>query len=150
SSNLNLYAFLAPSTLTTRDVESLQQSPKVKNVTPIEFVTNSASGDKGEFNDLFVAGTTGNFQDMLHQKVTYGDFISNDESDTDSAVIGSDVAARMFGVLNPVGETIHIMGKDFTVHGVLAPTQAGLLSVAQADYNSSVFISTSAAEQLTE
>ena len=55
----------------------------------------------------------------------------------------------MFGVLNPVGETIHIMGRDFTVHGVLAPTQGGLLSLAQADYNSSVFISTDDANKLT-
>jgi putative ABC transport system permease protein len=55
----------------------------------------------------------------------------------------------MFGVLNPVGETIHIMGQDFIVHGVLAPTQGGLLSVAQADYNSSVFVTTGDADKLT-
>lgn len=148
-SSLNLYAFLAPSTLSPRDVESLQHSQVLSSVTPIEFVTNSASGDKGELNDIFVAATTPNFTNTLNQKLAFGGFFTDDDQTTDSAVIGSDVAARMFGLLNPVGETIHIMGQDFTVHGVLAPTQGGFLSVAQADYNSSVFIPTKAADSLT-
>jgi putative ABC transport system permease protein len=149
SSSLNFYAFLAPSTLTSRDVTSLQDSKIVSNVTPIEFITTSASGDNGELNNLFVAGTTPNFADTLHQQVAYGDFFTDDDGASDTAVIGSDVALRMFGVINPVGETIHIMGQDFTVHGVLAPSQGGLLSVAQADYNASVFIPAKSAEALT-
>lgn len=135
ATNLNLYAFLAPSTLTPRDVESLQGSELVNSVTPIEFITNSASSDNGEFNDLFIAGTSPNFAATLHQNVQYGDFFTDNDETSDSAVIGSDVALRLFGMLNPVGETIHIMGQDFIVRGVLAPTQGGLLSVAQADYN---------------
>jgi len=149
ATNLNLYAFLAPSTLTPRDVESLQGSELVNSVTPIEFITNSASSDNGEFNDLFIAGTSPNFAATLHQNVQYGDFFTDNDETSDSAVIGSDVALRLFGMLNPVGETIHIMGQDFIVRGVLAPTQGGLLSVAQADYNSSVFLPTKAAESLT-
>jgi len=149
ANGLNFYAFLAPSTLTTRDLESIQHSEVVSNATPIEFLTNVAKGDNGEFDDLFVAGTTPDFANTLHQKVNYGAFFSPDDDNSGTAVIGSDVATRMFGVLNPVGETIHIMGQDFIVHGVLAPTQGGLLSVAQADYNSSVFITTDDANKLT-
>ena len=149
ATNLNLYAFLAPSTLSSKDISALNSSPIVSSVTPIEFVTNSASSDTTELNDVFVAGTTPNFTQTLHQKVKYGDFFNDDEQTSDAAVIGSDVALRMYGILNPVGENIRIMGKDFIVTAVLAPTQGGLLSVAQADYNSSVFISTKAAEELT-
>jgi putative ABC transport system permease protein len=148
-SNLNLYAFLAPSTLTNRDILSLQHSPIVSSVTPIEFISSTSSGDNGEFNDLFIAGTTPNFAATLHQKVAYGDFFSDDDETSDSAVIGSAVAAKLFGILNPVGETIHIMGQDFTVHGVLAPSQGGLLSAAQIDYNSAVLLPTAAAQKLT-
>ncbi|MBX4201867.1 ABC transporter permease [Candidatus Saccharibacteria bacterium] len=150
NNNLNLYAFLAPSTLSSRDVESLQHSNLVNTVTPIEFITNSASGNNTELNDLFVAGTTSNFADTLHQKVEFGEFFTDDDETSNSVVIGSDVATRMFGILNPVGETIHIMGQDFTVHGVLAPNPGGLLSVAQADYNSSILLPTKVAESLTE
>lgn len=151
SNNLNLYAFLAPSTLNPQDLTALRANPMVDNLTPIEFITTSVSGDNGEFDDIFVAGTTSNFVDILHQKVAYGDFFTDDTDSTDnSAIIGSDVANKVFGLLNPVGETIHIRGQDFTVHGVLAPTQGGLLSVAQVDYNSSVFLPAAAAENLAD
>jgi putative ABC transport system permease protein len=150
SNNLNLYAFLAPSTLTDRDTSSIKTLPAVSSVTPIEFITNSATGDKGEFDDVFVAATTPNFADTVHQKVNYGAFFSEDDQADNVVVIGSDIAARLFGLLNPVGETVTIMGQDFTVHGVLAPTQAGLLSVAQADYNSAIIMPVSAASELTK
>jgi putative ABC transport system permease protein len=150
SNNLNLYAFLAPSTLTDRDTSSIKTLPAVSSVTPIEFITNSATGDKGEFDDVFVAATTPNFADTVHQKVNYGAFFSEDDQADNVVVIGSDIAVRLFGLLNPVGETVTIMGQDFTVHGVLAPTQAGLLSVAQADYNSAIIMPVSAASELTK
>jgi putative ABC transport system permease protein len=147
SNSLNIYAFLAPSTLTTRDLESIQHSKVVSTAAPVEFVSNSASGDNGELDNLFVAGTTQDFDDIVHQNVAYGAFLTDD--DDSAAVIGSGVATQMFGILNPVGETIHINGQDFTIRGVLAPTQGNLLSVAQADYNTSVFITASAASKLT-
>ncbi len=146
---LNFYAFLAPSTLTTGDVSSLGQLPLISSVAPIEFVTSSASSDSGQLDNVFVAGTSPSLANLLHQKITYGDFLSDGSSQLNFAVVGSDVAANLFGVLNPVGETVHIMGQDFIIHGVLAPSAGGLLSVAQADYNSSIFIPTGAAENLT-
>src|SRR4051812_1196255 len=51
--NLNLYAFLAPSTLTPKDINSIKQLPFVSNVSPIEFITNVAGGDSGEQDNLF-------------------------------------------------------------------------------------------------
>jgi putative ABC transport system permease protein len=149
ATDLNIYALLAPSTLTVKDVESLRHSKSASNVTPVEFITNSASSDTTELNDVFVAGTTPNFNDTLHQKIQFGGFFSDDNG-VATAVIGSDVALRLFGLLNPVGETVHISGRDFTVGGVLAPSPGGLLSVAQADYNSSIFISAKQAEAITE
>ncbi|HVS79202.1 MAG TPA: ABC transporter permease, partial [Candidatus Saccharimonadales bacterium] len=149
TSSLNLYAFLAPSTLTSKDIETLRDLPAVDSVTPIEYLTNSAKGDKGEFDDVFVAATTPNFIDTVHQKVNFGSFFTDDSEDTNTAVIGNDVASRLFGELNPVGESITIMGQQFIVRGVLASTQGGLVSIAQADYNSSIFIPVAAADSLT-
>jgi putative ABC transport system permease protein len=149
STGLNLYALLAPSTLTVKDVGSIRKLPQVNNATPIEFITSSASSDKGEFDNVFVAGTGPNFADTVHQKVQYGGYFTDDDSSGNFAVIGSGVASNMFGELNPVGETLTIMGQDFIVRGVFAPSEGGLLSVSQADYNSSIFIPSNAAEQLT-
>jgi putative ABC transport system permease protein len=148
--SLNFYAFLAPSTLTTRDVDTVRGLHITNGVTPVEFVTSSANSSNGQFDNLFVAATAPNFADIVSQNVKYGSFFSDDDSSNAFAVIGSDVALNMFHELNPVGETVTIMGQDFIVRGVLASTQGGLLSVAQADYNSSIFIPTSAADQLTQ
>ncbi len=147
--NLSLYAYLAPSTLTKNDITSIKDLPGSASVVPIEFVTSAASGDNGQLDNIFVAGTSPNFADVLHLKIAYGSFFSPDDSSPGFAVIGSDIAAKMFGELNPVGSTVHIDGQDFIVHGVLAPSSGGLLSVAEADYNSSIFIPTTAAESLT-
>jgi putative ABC transport system permease protein len=147
--NLNLYSLLAPSTLTPKDVNSIRLLRSVNLAVPIEFVTNVASGDNGELDNVFVAGTSPDLFDVIHQPITYGAPFSEDDQDQNFAIIGSDISTRMFGVLNPVGSTVHINGQDFIVHGVLAPSQGGLLSVAQADYNSSIFIPTEAASSLT-
>lgn len=147
--NLNFYSLLAPSTLTSSDVSSIQRIPSVKTALPIEFVTNVASGDNGELDNVFVAGTNPQLFAVLHQQLSYGATFPQDDTDQDFAVIGSGIASKMFGVLNPVGSTVHINGQDFIVHGVLAPSSGGLLSIAQADYDSSIFIPTDAADQLT-
>ncbi len=150
TSSLNLYAFLAPSTLTSRDTDSIKALPAANSVTPIEFVTNSATGPKGQFDDIFVAATTANFSDTVHQKINYGAFFSDDERNSTAVIIGSNIASKLFGELNPVGETVTVMGQDFTVHGVMAPTQGGFLSTSQSDYNSAIFMQIPAADQLTQ
>ncbi len=146
---LNLYSFLAPSTLTTRDVSAVSHLGTVKRALPIEFVTNVASGDNGELDNVFVAGTNSSLFNLLRLGISYGAPFSDNDVDQNFAVIGSDVALKLFGVLNPVGSTVHINGQDFIIHGVLAPSKGGILSVAQADYNSSIFIPTGASSALT-
>jgi putative ABC transport system permease protein len=150
TSSLNLYAFLTPSTLTTEDVNSLSHLPNVNAVVPIEFITNAASGDKGEFDDLFVAGTTPDFEKVFNQKIRYGDFFSDNDDASDSVVVGSDVAYRVFGSLNPVGSTIHVLGQDFTIRGVFDQSPSGLLSATQADFNSAVLLPTAAVKELVD
>lgn len=146
--NLNLLAFLNASTLTNQDIDSLGKLPGVGDVVPMDFVTSSAKFGDIQANNLFIIGTTPGMPDMLQQKVEYGGFFGPDDTDRRVSVIGSRVAQRMFGELNPVGQSFEIMGQTFTVGGVLAQTSGGLLSVAQTDFNSAVFIPMPQAEGL--
>jgi putative ABC transport system permease protein len=148
-SGLNFYAFLSPSTLNEQDTSSIKSLSSVSGVAPIEFVTSSASSDDHQLDDVFVAGTTPDISQMLHQKVDYGDFFNSDDDNQNVAIIGSNIARSLFNASNPVGQTIHILGTDFIVHGVLAASPNGILSVTQSDYNSSVFIPTKVANVLT-
>jgi putative ABC transport system permease protein len=136
--------------LTISDVGSLKQVQGVSNVAPIEFVTSTVKDDTAEMDNVFVAGTTANLAEVLNQKVAYGGFFTDNSDPDNFAVIGSDIAAKLFGEFNPVGETMHINGQDFVVHGVFTKSTGSLLSLSQADLNSSVFIPTTAAEALTQ
>jgi putative ABC transport system permease protein len=144
----NLYSFLAPSTLTPDDVSSIKNIKSVKNAAPIEFVTSTIKDDTVQMDNVFVAGTTSNLADILNQKIAYGGFFADTDQDQNFAVIGSDIAGQLFGEFNPVGETMHINGQDFVVHGVFDHSAGSLLSLSQADLNSSVLISTQQAEAL--
>jgi putative ABC transport system permease protein len=146
---VNLLAFLSTSTLTSEDINALGNIKSVDSVVPINFVTSSAKSDTNSSDNLFVEGTTYQMADVLHRKVQYGDFFDEESADKNVAVIGSNVAHNLFGELNPVGQTIHVQGSDFIVHGVLAQTSGGLVSVAETDFNSAVFIPQLAALDLT-
>jgi putative ABC transport system permease protein len=147
---VNLLAFLSTSTLTNRDVETLSKLTSVEAVAPINFVTSSAKSDDGSSDNLFVVGTNYQMADILHRKVEFGAFFDEESSDKNVAIIGTNVAHQLFGENNPVGKTVHIQGSDFIVHGVLAPTSGGLISVAETDFNSAVFIPQQAALDLME
>lgn len=145
---LNLLAFLNASTLTSGDVDSLKTLPSVSQVVPFDFVTSTVSSSAGsEVDNAYVLGTTSNLSQVLHQPLNYGQFFESDGGNF--AVVGSSVARTLFGVYNPVGHSLVIKGQVFIVEGVLPPTTGGLLSVAQTDYNSAVFIPFSAAQGLT-
>jgi putative ABC transport system permease protein len=122
----------------------------VEAVAPINFVTSSAKSDDGSSDNLFVVGTNYQMADILHRKVEFGEFFDEESSDKNLAIIGTNVAHQLFGENNPVGKTVHIQGSDFIVRGVLAPTSGGLVSVAETDFNSAVFIPQQAALDLTE
>ncbi len=147
-SGISLYSFLAPSTLTMKDVNSISANQSIEDTAPIEFVTSSVRADNAELNNVFVAGSSPKLGKILHQKIDYGDFFSDDDTTNKVAVIGSGIASKLFNLINPVGETLNINGQDFIVHGVMAPNESSMLSVYQADLNTAIFIPTGAAEDL--
>lgn len=140
SNNLNFFALFNTSTLTPTDVKTISQLPSVRSSVPVDFVTSSVSSDNKELDNVFVAGTSHELDDLLHQEVKYGEFITPYNQDQSFAVIGADIAHKLFHEANPVGSTIRINGQDFIVHGVFNRAPAAFLSAIQSDFNSSVFI----------
>jgi len=140
SNNLNFFALFSTSTLTPADVKNIRQLPSVEASVPIDFITSSVTADTKELDNIFVAGTTPELAKLLHQQVNYGEFITPDNEDQSFAVIGADVAQKLFREANPVGGTIKINGQDFIIHGVFKRTPNSFLSITQSDFNSSVFI----------
>ena len=150
SDNLNLLAFLSASTLTNDDVNTIAKLPSVSAVVPMDFLTNSVTDSGNELDNVYVIGTSPQMPAVLNQTVQYGTFFGDEETSQDYAIIGTNVAQHLYGELNPVGHSLTISGTSFLVHGVLAPSNSGLLSVAQTDFNSSIFIPDSVANGLSD
>jgi len=144
---VNLLAFFSVSTLTDQDVTALKKVPSAQAVVPMSFLTSSATSNIAKSDNLFVIGTDPQMPQVLHQKLAYGDFFDSDDPDQNFAVIGAGIAQQLFHQLNPVGQTITILGQDYIVHGVLSPSSGGLLSIAETDFNSAVFIPYSGAKE---
>ncbi len=74
-----------------------------------------------------VVGVTSDYETVRNYKVTSGDFISHKhvEDAASVTVIGAGVSEFLFGFRNPVGQTIKLNDRPFTIIGVLE-SQEGL------------------------
>jgi len=77
-------------------------------------------GDK-KVDGVSVDGTTEDFPEIMNQQVKLGRFLSTDDIQyrRDVCVLGNDVATTLFPDENPVGKTVRINGRVFTVIGLL-------------------------------
>jgi len=77
-------------------------------------------GDK-KVDGVSVDGTTEDFPEIMNQQVKLGRFLSTDDIQyrRDVCVLGNDVATILFPDENPVGKTVRINGRVFTVIGLL-------------------------------
>lgn len=148
-SGLNYRALFNASTLTEKDVEALQETPGIASVIPMAFVTSSVSGGESRLDNIFVGATSYQLDEALNQEVEYGSFFDSDRPDQRFAVIGTNIAQRLFDEFNPVGKSLTVNGEDFIIRGVLSQSAGGLLSVAETDFNSAVFLPYETVKRIT-
>lgn len=138
--DLNLLAFLSTSTLSEQDTAEITKLPEVAAVAPVDFVTSSVAVDGLSLDNVSVLGTTADLNNMIKPKLELGDFFNSRNANDNVAVLGASVSSQLFGSGNAIGHTVTILGRDFIVHGILAPSAAGLVSAQQSDLNSTVFL----------
>lgn len=150
SSLLNSFGETAPvRQLTGRDVTAAENLPSVASVTPLALVDGSVdAGEAGQFSGT-VIGTADNFARVLHQPLAYGAFFNEEDNDGHMAVIGADVAANLFNEDVPLGRGFSFRGQEFIVVGILKTFETTPLT-GQVDFNNSVFIPYSTAQELTK
>ena len=110
-------------TLTLADAEALSDpalAPSVLAVAPhVSAGVQVVAG--GENTRVSVTGVTPEYEAVRNLTVDEGSFISDYdvEGRTMVAVLGSSIAEQLLGETNPVGQTIKVEGRQFTVVGVL-------------------------------
>ncbi len=120
-------------TLTLDDAYALLDpifAPTVVNVAP-ELSTSGqvVAGRENTFAQIL--GTTPEYLSVRNNTMASGQFISpvHVENRSEVAVLGSQLSETLFGLRDPVGQTVRINGRQFTIIGVLEPKGGGGQSV---------------------
>ena len=115
-----------PKTLVLEDAEAIaSQVPSVKRVAP-QISLSEVIQAGGVTSTAPVAGVTPEFLPVRQFEVAQGRFFTRAdlEGARNAAVIGPDLAEKMFGSRPAVGRTLRIRNLPFQVIGVLAPKGA--------------------------
>ena len=120
-------------TLTLEDAYSLQDPvfvPSVEAVAP-ELNTNGqiVAGRENTFAQIL--GVTPEYLSVRNNAMASGRFISavHVQNRSEVTVLGSRIAETLFGFRDPVGQTIRINGRQFTIIGVLKSKGGGGQSI---------------------
>ena len=115
-----------PKTLVLEDAKAIaEQVPSVKRVAPQ--ITLSDVVQAGDVSSTAsVAGVTPEFLPVRQFEVAQGRFFSTDDLDSASnlAVVGPDLATKLFGNRSAIGRQLRIRNQPFEVIGVLEPKGA--------------------------
>jgi putative ABC transport system permease protein len=103
--------------LSEKDWKDTEKVPGVVSVVPIGVISGIASYQDREYTGSIIASTD-NLPRFLNQEVEYGKFFDEDNTDKKVAIIGRDVAERLFEENVPIGKKLSIRGVDYTVAGV--------------------------------
>ncbi len=138
----------ASGSLPANDLSTIAHTPGVKLAVPIGLITAGVKVGSNDFNEGAIIGTSAGLPTAIRQRVEYGAFFSDNESTTPVAVIGHNVAYKLFQEEAPVGMTLSIHGQDFVVRGVFSSFDASPLALGP-DFNNAIFIPYDMARQLT-
>lgn len=111
-------------TLTNEDASAIANSPLITTISKVspEYSGRAQVSAKGNNTNTQIVGVTPVYQEVRKISIQNGNFITSQDNLSMAyvAVLGPQVVSDLFGEneTNPVGETVRISGKVFTVIGV--------------------------------
>lgn len=137
-STYNPFGIATTSTLTERDMRTIDNLKQTNAVAPLMFINGSVA-----FNDKSISApiiaTTPDFVSLLKLKMASGQFVS-DTTNRDTVVLGHDAALDLLGNDQVRGQEVLVKGRSHTVIGILKNTHAPVNAIG-VNLDRSVFIS---------
>jgi len=144
----NYQAALGTAALTNQDLQAIAKLPSVKTATPLSTISALAATREGRQFDSIIVGTGPDFASISGQKVAYGNFFDESQSDHDVAIIGKTVAEQLFQENVPIGQIAVLRGHEFIVSGVFDSFSANAYT-GGGDLNTAIFIPYDAARAIS-
>jgi putative ABC transport system permease protein len=115
------------SNYTLEDAQELSKIVGVKEMAPVVSSSVTVKKDRTSSN-VSLIGTNSAYETVKNTNVTDGRFISDidDENRNKVVVLGSNTAETLFGIGDPVGQSIQINGTSFKIIGVLKSSGSSL------------------------
>lgn len=147
---VNLFSGFATSrALDDSDVQVVKNTKDVKRAVPLSIVAGPVLHEDKKFTDVTVIGTTPDLPKVLKQEVEFGGFFTGAEENQNGAIIGTNVAANVFGNEVPLGESFIFLEQEFIVRGVFKEFKNATLSL-DTDFNNAIFIPYTIGNELTQ
>lgn len=135
----NPYNTAITTTLTERDLKTIESTPNVKNVAPVMFLTGSVrNGEKGTHTAAVIA-TSQSLATILGLDIRAGQFI-DETTNRDTVVLGQKLAIELYGTDEPLGQTVQIKGRQHTVIGTVKNTNTPI-NLSGIDLDRAVYVS---------
>jgi putative ABC transport system permease protein len=144
------YSTSSTGSLDKADIATVEKSQGVRQAVPLALVNGSLKVGDNEYPNPLVLATTENMKGLLGDPVEYGEFFIQDdlEDQPHVAVIGHNLANKLFDQRVPLGRSFEYLGQTFFVRGVMEKFDATPLSLTT-DFNDAILIPYSTAQKLT-
>lgn len=131
--------------LSEKDWRDTEQVDGVVSAVPVGVISGIASYDNREYNGNIIA-TTSRLPLLLNQKIEFGSFFAAEDNTKNTAIIGRDVAERLFEENVPIGKRLSIRGVDYIVQGIFEQQSSG--TFATINVNDSIILPFDAARDV--
>lgn len=123
-----------------KDLRVIEQTDGVKYAVPLALVSGDVTMPDGqESRNVTVVATNDMAAQALGQSLVSGNFFGPNDANAATAVVGKNVAERLFKQNVPIGQSFMLHGRKITVGGVFAPFDFNPLAPGL-DYNNVIFI----------
>ncbi|HUD03230.1 MAG TPA: ABC transporter permease [Patescibacteria group bacterium] len=146
---INIDSLIGTSTLTDKDLASVKATPGVIDASYSAMITGTVSTSNiPNYTNATVLATLPNNNQVLGQKIAYGEFFNQASSDVATTVIGSNIANDLFGRQDPIGNEFSFKGQQFVIRGIMATTPENPLNFGT-DFNNVIYIPFNVGKQLS-
>lgn len=146
------YDYLAAfgaSTITERDLATIEGTEGVKVAAPLMLVTGSVKNGDKKASSSTIMGTTDEGAEALGLNLKAGQFLDHQTS-ADTVVLGRDLAMELLGTDTAIGQQINLRGEPFTVIGVLDYYASSATISTVFDMNRTAFVQLHAAKAFNQ
>lgn len=147
--NYDYLAAFGASTITERDLATIQSTEGVKIAAPLMLVTGSVKNGDKKASTSTIMGTSDEGAEALGLNLKAGQFLDKNTS-ADTVVLGRDLAVELLGSDSSIGQQILLRGEPFTVIGILDYYGSSATISTVFDMNRTAFVQLHAAKSFNQ